>query len=270
MADKPASEKVDAEFGAQQYLLLCLLALVVVSVVLGGRSVDHFSIVPFAAGAICLLLRWISGPPIVLLTVSCLLALETGRLERRNAASRFPFAMLVQQDPASPANFILCAAVVAFVVGFYRYVSLTSSVFPLESRKGPPLRPGGKPVPIPAVKRGLALATRAELLALVSTLPAWCALGYLLWHWLATPPPNLPISTERGEWGLILLLWSLGVGTAVITALSGYLDRAGAPYGPSLVFLQDVCWRETRREQSRLNRWIVWARLRAARRKERS
>ena len=35
-----------------------------------------------------------------------------------------------------------------------------------------------------------------------------------------------------------------------------------------LLYLQDQCWRHTRREQSSLNRWLTSARLRAERKKE--
>jgi len=57
------------------------------------------------------------------------------------------------------------------------------------------------------------------------------------------------------------------VGAAAALA---YTKRALASSPENLLFLLEQLWRETRREQSRANRWLTWARLRAQRRKERS
>jgi hypothetical protein len=53
------------------------------------------------------------------------------------------------------------------------------------------------------------------------------------------------------------------VGATVVVA--GYLRQAAATPEEALVYMQDVVWRATRREQSHLNRWLAWARLRAQR-----
>jgi len=59
---------------------------------------------------------------------------------------------------------------------------------------------------------------------------------------------------------------ALAAGSAVLA----YARQASATPEEALLYLQDQVWRDTRCEQSRINRWLVWARLRWQRRKERS
>jgi hypothetical protein len=49
---------------------------------------------------------------------------------------------------------------------------------------------------------------------------------------------------------------------AATAALLGYLRWARATPEESLLYLQDQAWAATRSEQRRLNRWLIWARLR--------
>ena len=69
-------------------------------------------------------------------------------------------------------------------------------------------------------------------------------------------------------WQGVLVLWLAVLGLLLASAVLGYLRRLRAPLAENLLYLQDQLWRETRGEQSLLNRWLTWARLRAQKRKE--
>lgn len=66
------------------------------------------------------------------------------------------------------------------------------------------------------------------------------------------------------------LLWLTGAVLAAIATVLGYRRRAEAGLEENLLLLQDQLWQQTRREQSRVQRWLAWARLRGQRRKEKS
>jgi hypothetical protein len=80
------------------------------------------------------------------------------------------------------------------------------------------------------------------------------------WHLLGVPPH---------VWRTVLLVWIVGLSFLVKASLLGHLGRVRMTRAEALILLQDAVWRDTRREQRRINRWLVWARLRGERRKER-
>jgi hypothetical protein len=69
-------------------------------------------------------------------------------------------------------------------------------------------------------------------------------------------------------WRILRFVWMYLIVLAVATVVLALqrLSRAGP--AASLLYLQDQVWRHTRREQGNLNRWVMWARLRARRKKE--
>ena len=54
-------------------------------------------------------------------------------------------------------------------------------------------------------------------------------------------------------------------GTSAASSVLGYLAWIRMSPAEATLYLQDVAWRETRREQTRINRWIAWAKLKKRR-----
>ena len=79
------------------------------------------------------------------------------------------------------------------------------------------------------------------------------------------PPLGVRIHIADAVWHLLLLLWLFAVVLIVLTSLTGYLGALRMTPAESALYLQDQLWRQTRREQARLNRWLAWAEKRAAR-----
>jgi hypothetical protein len=65
-------------------------------------------------------------------------------------------------------------------------------------------------------------------------------------------------------WRLMVLVWLFGLMFLVAAGVLRYLGQRWVKPEEAALFLQDTLWRETSREQRRINRWIAWA----ARRRE--
>jgi hypothetical protein len=101
---------------------------------------------------------------------------------------------------------------------------------------------------------------------LLLTLPVWVLAAALFWAQLAVAEPleDVPLVV----WRAVLLAWVFGLGLAVIAALLSYVGMGQASRAEARLFLQDQAWRETRKDQARLNGWLVWGRLRRQRKEE--
>lgn len=349
---EPGNEFTEArQIAARPYLMLCLVALV--GMVAGLEwyqndlliTVELISFAPFVLGGLALWLHWSAGPPLLLLVLACIFAFLKGRADQNLFAIRHTRGVFVEirHHLASPSNFLICASVLSYIIGYYRYFSLTEGIFPEEPRKRLPAVPNDKSAPkqktgmtflliklfvlivvvsiwlilwqmmgsfilsemlwapesvrvtvlifaisvwciigyvlwtklfksetrtsIQTIRklpepREAAPVTSTELTALLAAVPIWCVIGYVLLRMSSMiPPPELPLSV-RGEWSMLLLCMTLGISVASVTLASSYLARVRATPMQSLLYLQDQLWRETRREQSRMNRWLVRARLR--------
>jgi hypothetical protein len=116
-------------------------------------------------------------------------------------------------------------------------------------------------------KRSPATVEPRELLTLLVGLPLWAGLAWFLWDRLTVE--DVTIGKQASDlWLAVILIWTVGLVVAGTTVLLRYLGQLRTTPEENLLFLQDQVWQQTRREQSRLNRWLVWARRRGQRRKE--
>jgi hypothetical protein len=162
---------------------------------------------------------------------------------------------------------IQCAAFLTYCAAQYRVQALLLNVFPPDPRRREvvPRRGGwlfgrGPTTRVVQERRSSGQVPAFEAPLLVLTVPLWALLaqgGWLLlsdrWNVL-----GLPLWIGR----LLVLLWVVGMGLLVTFALLGYWKRRTMRGAEAGLFLQDTLWRETRREQRRVARWLAWARLR--------
>ena len=80
------------------------------------------------------------------------------------------------------------------------------------------------------------------------------------------PPPAW--LDDLHMWRALLVVWLMGIALAGAYSFLAYLGRAQASAEESLLYLQDQLWTEMRGEQRRINRWVVWRRLRTQRKEE--
>jgi hypothetical protein len=156
----------------------------------------------------------------------------------------------------------VCLAVLAYAAAQYRLLGLTRHVLPPDTRRR--TLPGqGKAVAAEGPRRSPGSVGPWELPGLLLALPLWAAVASAVWVRLELEEPlqEFPVVV----WRAILLAWVFGLGLAVTATGLGYLGMAQATRAEARVYLQDQMWRETRKDQARLNRWLVWARLRRQR-----
>jgi hypothetical protein len=246
-------------------------------------------------------LRWRSGPVLFLLTLFWLVLADLmghtpwSMIEHVVATfvgwlvasgrvllpSRAPRRYLHGASPV--LDVLFCAAALAYVAGHFRLLGLTRNLFPVERRRRPG-RPGREERGAPAQpsepehKRSPALAEGGEVPALLLAVVFCSAAGQLLWLWLsgrhadrdlsALTGMGVDVRLPDGAWRALVLLWVFAVVLIPLTGLLSYLAHRRLTPEEAALYLQDQLWRETRREQSRINRWLAWAGLRRRRRDE--
>jgi hypothetical protein len=248
-AETRSSPELRSHPAVRNYTLFCLSALFLIVVCLADRGLAWWCLVPALIGCLALLTHWDYGPPLVLLSLAGLLGFS-GPLRYRSPPpggwSRFPTASLMDLG--------LCIAVLAYVLGHYRLLSLTRYIFP------PRL---GRPRVEATQRRSADLVTGRETTFLGLALPLWAGLAVLVWGWVTeeAAPRNAPLEW----WPVLRLVWAILAVLAVAGVTASYLRQTTATPEEGLLYLQDQCWRLMRREQGLLNRWLTWARLRAQR-----
>jgi hypothetical protein len=94
----------------------------------------------------------------------------------------------------------------------------------------------------------------------------WIALAWICWRWLE--PQQTDLYDDDRWWQVTLLAWLFGLVFLFAAALLRYAAQSRMRPDEAALFLQDTLWRETSREQRRINRWISWARRRRQWREE--
>ncbi|HZY84830.1 MAG TPA: hypothetical protein VFE78_08360 [Gemmataceae bacterium] len=232
------------------YSLVCLVALLALTLFVTERGMGWWGLMPVFLGAAAVLFRWGVGPPLVLVTLAILLAAQAR------------FRLTESARPSLLADLGVCLAVLAYTAAQYRLLGLTRHVLPPDTRRR--TLPGqGKAAAAEGPRRSPGSVGPWELPGLLLTLLMWAVVAAFAWARLQLQEPmeGLP----EVVWRVILLAWVFAVGLAVTAAGLSYLGMAQAGRAVARVFLQDQVWRETRPDQARLNRWLVWARLRRQR-----
>lgn len=261
---------------ARNYTLLCLSSLFLLVVCLADRRLGWWCLLPALLGSAALIAQWNHGPPLVLASLAGLL-LMTGRYRRS-------YLSWPREETPAIMDLLMCAALLVYAATHYRLLSLVHRVFPTEPRRPRNMDRGSWIATLKDTihdsqatlhKQVEALTRRSadrvssqEIAFLALASVVWTALSVVAWVWLMDQTPKLDI--PKVLWPALLVGWAVLTVLAVVGAISGYARHSTATPEESLLYLQDQLWRNTRREQGNLNRWLTWARLRAQRKKETS
>lgn len=238
------------ETGVKYYLGVAGGGLGLVFLVLNQRGVPYFScLLPLLIGAGGAALGWARTPIVYLIVLATVLSIEPNR-----------YFMSPRGGNVWLTDVMLCAGVLAFVAAQYRLQSLLKSVFP------PALSPGqtataalGKGAAPLEPRRASPTVSPRELGTLLLLLPAWGVIAHFVAALLPTSFGNPGL--RPGVWRGMTLLWLLGVAGLVVASVFDYYHRRHMTAAEATLYLQDVLWRETRREQRRHDRWRAWGRL---------
>jgi hypothetical protein len=257
--------------GVRHYTFLSLTALGAIVLALFWHGLDALSLLPALVGALALMLRWRGGAVWVLLMVAYLLAaqrwpvLHPAFIAQEIAWLLYPVgfgqwqrvylrpALIGPSSEFGMPDLLLGAGLFAYLAGHYRLLSVAINIFPADPRRR------GKRDP-EAERRPPRLATGREILTLLAAWPIWTGLAWLCWRWLEHKETTLDIADY--SWQAMVLAWLVGLLFLVASALVRYGAQHQMRPEEAALFLQDTLWRETSREQRRINRWIAWARRR--------
>jgi hypothetical protein len=239
--------------GVLHYQVLCYAALAPIALVELQRGVLLTSLLVFLVGILGVMARFRVGPFLLILVLA--VTHIARQLGFRRAGAALGGTALFQ-----PADVLLCGAVLAYCMAHYRLQSLVLNVFPIDPRrrKGPPggFLQRGRIVPL---KRSPRLVTVTEVGFLLLSLPLWAVAGQALWAVFGRPRTALEMDPYFVR--MLVFVWILGLGLLISRALLRTWEFRQLSRQAAGQFVQDVLWRETRREQRRANRWFSWRRL---------
>jgi hypothetical protein len=277
----------DPEPGISHYAMLCMGALTLMVAALILRRPDVWVMFPALLGALALVFRWRAGPVIVLLAVIVLqvswwIRTDPGRLFLYTlawlrwwvAGREWWRISLRSSGPAwrgtlPVSDVLLALSLLAYAAGQYRLQGLVGRLFPPDPRRRRAAARKGKARKQrfeESLRRSPEWATMGEVVALLAVLAVCGVLAALFWAWLMGQETNLEL--DDPVWRGILVLWLLGGGVLIAAGGLRYLTWRRMTPAEAQLYLQDLLWQQTRREQRRLNRWLAWAWLRRRRHEE--
>lgn len=147
------------------------------------------------------------------------------------------------------ADVLLCIAMLTCLIGQYRLHGLWFGVLSADPRQ-----------PAAAQARSEASLSASELLALIFPVPIFALLAefvalLLKQHWTLI---DLPPRWQQ----FLAVAWAILLALFLAAHAFRYWRRQQMDRVSAQVLLQDVLWHETRGEQRRINRWLVWKKLR--------
>jgi hypothetical protein len=243
----------DSQTGIRQYQMLSLLALGVVFLADLQDGILLMSMLILMVGVFGVLSRLRLGPILVVLVVA------VGQLGRQFAWRRLQLSQVAPLQRIGLHDLALAMGVLAYVIAHYRMQGLMLNIVPRDPR----LRVGpGRWFRRPKIlshRRSAGLVTPHEIGWFLLCLPLWVLVGQLFWTMLA--PPRFVLGLAPGPVRVIVGAWSLGLGIFITIALLNLWRRRQNPPESAALLLQDVLWKETRREQRSINRWLAWSQL---------
>lgn len=158
-------------------------------------------------------------------------------------------------------DLLLAVGLLTYVAANYRLQSLWLQILPADARRRQMERTdlGRSHFVHVQQKRATRLLTPQEIARFVLAVPAAALMGQALWLVIAQPwtPAVFPQRFLR----LVNLAWLFVVGLLFVGMLLAHWRRRQMDRDAAQGYLQDTLWRETRREQRRIFRWLAWRRL---------
>jgi hypothetical protein len=265
MKDERAPGIFDNEPGVRAYVLVCLGGLLAIFAGLMERGGGLSILFPLIVGMLALIFRWNWAPIYLIFSVIWVIWAAARGLDLFSSvlySFGYPTSATKDSFHWRPlADGIICLGVLLYSAGSYRLQGLVVNLFPVEPRRypsSPGMRRGVRPKPRP--RRTARLVSGPEIVRLLFVAAGCTGTAFLLWYWLGNLKSRLDPSPEH--WRVMVLVWLFGVGLIVVASVLGYLGQRRMLPDEAALYLQDVVWRETPREQRRLMSWLAWARLR--------
>jgi hypothetical protein len=150
---------------------------------------------------------------------------------------------------------MMAAGTLLYVGSLYRVHALVVSAATWDprlvgasSRSRPPHPPQTRPE---------SALTTEEVVAWLISIPIFVLTAELVRRGLYQPTPlDQLVAWRVGH--VILAIWSLTIGVLLFWAIFGYWRRSSMSPELARMILEDETWREARRDQGRIGRWLAW------------
>lgn len=251
---------------ARGYLVLGLASCLILSVCLNARRADLWAIIPPFVGAVGLAVRWPAAPVFVLLGT----------------------AIAVMQTHPSESiepefyDILMSASLLVYSVAQSRLVGITRAHWPPDPRPAirhtstnAPSRGGIRQLllaatvvyslwrwfgkqskPLEGARREVEHANRHELTTVIVTPALALASTFVLWRVVQLVP--VPLNIVESHWRLGFIAWTFIIMAILARVIISTCAARRMSPEESVMVLNDIVWRETRREQIRAARWTAW------------
>lgn len=234
---------------ARHYQMVCGLALATIFAVQVQQSTVAMpvtllgNLLVIFVGTLGILYRLRLSPLLVLLTLAIPHVVEQHQ-------SNQVFGADFRSLRFDLADVLLCIAMLTYMIGHYRLLGLRYGVLPADSRQ-----------PADEQARSAASLSTAELTALIIPLPAFALLAQLTAYALKQPWTFIELTPRWRQF--LVLAWVILFGMFLAAHFFRYWRRLQMDRFTAQLLLQDIVWQQTRGEQRRIWRWIVWKKLKA-------
>ncbi len=292
MRRKPPVKEPDLPLstpGVRTYLVVCEACAAATVLPLLMRGLGSAALWPALVGILLGLARWRTGPVMFLLSLAWLVVADSMGLGPFQLIERLfirPIGSLLGvleflplygnagrrlHEPRPLPDILLAVAVVGYCSAYYRMLSVVLNVLPPEKA-----RPRGA-----LTRRAPGLVRGSEAVQIAALAVICAVLGQLFWVWLQKRSIHVDLARLRplgadslwspisdGVWRVWVAVWVAVPVLVMLAGVLGHLATRRLSPDEAALFLQDQLWRQTRREQARLNRWLAWAEKRQARRRK--
>jgi hypothetical protein len=248
-----ATPRPPVQVSAVHYQILCGGGLALIFVAQSGQGMMLGNLLVVCVGLIGMLTGMRLAP---VLTLIILVLAQAGNHVLLSGWFNF-----IQDRPfLDLGDLLLALGALAYVAGHYRLQSIRRNAVPVDPRQRRRVQ-GKRGVRHERIlePRSEKLLTPQEIARFVLSLPVWAFAGQVAWAlvsapWLATFPD---MRVNR----LLTLAWLLIIGALTVGLALNVWRRRQMTTATAQVYLQDVLWKETRREQRRIFRWLGWRRV---------
>ena len=252
--DNAANAEAATPISARHYQVICGLALAAIFLVQVQQSTVAMAITLLAnlfvvfVGTLGILYRLRLSPMFVLL------ALALPHLVEQHQSNQLfnPDFRAIRFDVA---DVLLCIAMLTYMIGHYRLHGLRFGVLPPDARRS-----------VTDQSRSSQSLNAAELTALIFPIPAFALVAQLAVYALKQQWTFIELTARWKQF--LVLSWSLLLAMFLAAHAFRYWRRLQMDRFTAQLLLQDILWQQTRGEQRRIQRWMIWKRLKKSKQQE--
>lgn len=166
------------------------------------------------------------------------------------------FLVTLEFQPFEPESLLLAGGTLLFIGCQYRLLAIRWYAAPYDPRFPQPKRRDATGQPLVTLNRPETALTPDEIIRFIVIGAASVFLGQLSWSWLSDNWTLLDFLPRFMRFAF--LVWALVIGLFVGAGIIGYWRSTHQDPERARLYLQEIAWREARRDYGRIGRWMAW------------